>query len=793
MESVKEIKEISANHNSTGSVVPKPNLPISIEDQLVKPVVFDFKDIRLSMLSLVGNKGAHLGEMTQMGFPVPPGFTITTEASPLVLKTGYETIQAQVKSALARLEQTTEKGFGYAKNPLLVSVRSGAVVSMPGIMDTVLNIGLNKEIVEKRNEEFYDDCFNRLVSSFAKNVYGIRDFDNMFRPDSKKTKREMAFSGIDFIDHYLGLKFPESPEEQLEKAVTAVFKSWNSSRVQEYRKVEGITSDAGTAVNVQSMVFGNRDNNSLTATFFTRNPSTGEKGLFGSFIKAEQGEALVSGGNSLSLDNLDNKMYRIFEELGSSLEIKFGGAIQEVEATVEQGRPYILQTRKGRCTPIASIRMLIDSAREGVITPKQAISSIKVEELKNLQQKAINPNKEYRVLAKGTAVCPGIVTGRLAYSRSFTRRLKEAGYKAIFFTEKLNPEDIAAISESDGIFTSESTDNQVSHAIVIARGKNKPCVTGVSSLKRNGSRIHNGYSYPLEEGDYLTINANGGEIIKGGVELIDVGFGNELEGILELSRPFVDQKMLVIAKNVDELRRAPKTNQVIYVPSLTEEKLERIKLVCQGDKANRKILEEKLRNEYTSALTEARNYANPPVIGLYSQETFRMLSGDERRFQFKKAVLEELAEGQAVPPKSTKPQLVYGAEFTYEHQKVKVIKTCGSCGIKVEDCKSGNTQCLNNAEVSKYFDVGSNTEINFAVKLAELIKNAPKKINTKDAYYMQTNALKYAASKAKAKKVLSTDYNPLNKLVTVQGTVYRVVNNKDLYLETLALAQEAIK
>lgn len=500
--------------------------------------IYSFSEGNQKMKDLLGGKGANLAEMTNLGLPVPPGFTITTEVCNYFLEkdeypTGFE---HDLNEKLDELEHSTKKSFGSKTNPLLVSVRSGSKFSMPGMMDTILNLGLNDDtvaaMIEKTgNARFCYDSYRRFVTMFANVVMGVgHDHFEEALESAKKEKgveldTEMGAEdwkklvGIykEIVKTYAKREFPEEPREQLRMAIEAVFSSWNNKRAITYRNMHGYAHNLGTAVNVQSMVFGNMGEQSGTGVAFTRNPSTGEHYFFGEFLLNAQGEDVVAGIRTPEkIDSLKEKIPAAYEKL-FEIQLKLESHykdMQDIEFTIEEGKLYMLQTRNGKRTVAAAIKVAIDMVAEGLITKHEALKRIEPNQLNQLLHPSIDSKAKLEVLAKGLPASPGAAAGKIVFNADTAYDMAEAGEKVILVRKETSPEDIHGMHAAQGILT--STGGMTSHAAVVARGMGKCCIAGckdaqvdeaTKTLKINGE--------VFGEGDVITLNGSTGEVIKG--------------------------------------------------------------------------------------------------------------------------------------------------------------------------------------------------------------------------------------------------------------------------------------
>lgn len=524
------------------------------------------------MKALLGGKGANLAEMTNIGLPVPPGLTITTEACSAYYENGGklpEAIMNEVKEYLEVVEKQAGKKFGDLENPLLVSVRSGASISMPGMMDTVLNLGLNEETVvsvakNTNNERFAYDAYRRFIQMFSDVVLEIpkHEFEDILTEQKKEQgvdfDQELSVDSLKaLIQKYKklvldesGKPFPSDPLEQLSLAIDAVFRSWNNDRAIIYRNLNKISHDIGTAVNVQSMVFGNMGNDSGTGVAFTRNPSTGENLLYGEFLTNAQGEDVVAGIRTpRPISELKDEMpeiYKQFTEIANMLEQKYQD-MQDIEFTIERGRLYMLQTRNGKRTAQASVRVAYEMANEGLITKEQAIMMVEPDQLNQLLHRQIDPNAELNVIAKGLPASPGAASGHVVFDSDEAEFLGKGGKKVLLVRTETTPDDIHGIIVSQGILTSRG--GMTSHAAVVARGMGKPCVCGCESLvvdyNKKEITVNN---YKIKEGDVVSIDGATGRVILGEVPMKDPEMAEEYINILKWADEF---KKLTVRANAD--------------------------------------------------------------------------------------------------------------------------------------------------------------------------------------------------------------------------------------------------
>lgn len=545
-----------------------------------KRYIYPFREGRADMKDLLGGKGANLAEMLRIGLPVPPGFTITTEACLEFLdKKGpfLEGLWPAVRDAVSGMEKETGKTFGGSSNPLLVSVRSGAAVSMPGMMDTILNLGLNDETVkilaaESGDERFAYDSYRRFIQMYADVVLGIESstMDNVIT----QTKRSL---GVEYdyevpadawkkvIEKFKQVvtrehdePFPTDPWEQLKKAVVAVFNSWNTPRAKTYRKINRIPDTLGTAVNVVTMVFGNLGEDCGTGVCFTRNPATGEKVLYGEFLTNAQGEDVVAGiRNPEPIAELAQEMPKAHEELleVASLLEKHYKDMQDIEFTIEKGKLYILQTRTAKRTAKAAVNTAVDMYEEGLIDAVQAVSRVTPDQVEQLLHKQIDPEASYDVLAKGLPASPGAAVGEVVFEADEAERRGNSGEAVILVRPETTPDDIHGLFAAQGVLTSRG--GMTSHAAVVARGIGKPCVSGCEAVQIDleGERMQVGDT-AVKKGDIITIDGTKGEVIVGKVPLVQPSFSEEFRELLDVADTISDLQVWANADTPEDARRA---------------------------------------------------------------------------------------------------------------------------------------------------------------------------------------------------------------------------------------------
>ena len=519
--------------------------------------------------NLLGGKGANLAEMCSLGLPVPPGFTITTEACNWYYANGKSyppELKAQVEAALAEVGRIAGRSFGDPANPLLVSVRSGARASMPGMMDTVLNLGLNDETVlslvrESGDERFAYDSYRRFIQMYSDVVLGLDHevFEEILEDEKAHLGHELDtdFSADEWkriigiykarVQEELEREFPQDPHEQLRGAIGAVFSSWMNARAITYRRLHEIPESWGTAVNVQAMVFGNLGETSATGVAFTRNPSTGEKALYGEFLVNAQGEDVVAGirtpqnitesariaagSDRPSLQKLMPEAFAAFTEICDRLE-KHYRDMQDLEFTIERGKLWMLQTRSGKRTARAALKIAVDMANEGLISKEEAVLRIDPASLDQLLHPTIDPKSKRDIVGTGLPASPGAATGEIVFSSAEAEEARKAGRKVILVRVETSPEDIHGMHAAEGILTTRG--GMTSHAAVVARGMGKPCVSGAGSLRvdtRAGTLIAMGYT--LRAGDVITIDGGTGQVLNGTVDMLQPELSGDFAAIME--------------------------------------------------------------------------------------------------------------------------------------------------------------------------------------------------------------------------------------------------------------------
>jgi pyruvate,orthophosphate dikinase len=584
--------------------------------------VYEFSDDvgSADVLALCGGKGSGLMRMRGLGLPVPEGFVITTEACVSYIENGKmpEGLMDEVKENLKRVEEATGRGFGDPENPLLVSVRSGAPVSMPGMMDTVLNLGLNDETVRglarsTDDERFARDSHRRFIQAFGEIVLGVPG--HLFEEEIEKMKEErgveadteltaddleeLAVRFKEIVAEEADVGVPEDPYEQLELAIGAVFDSWLGERAVAYRREYGIPDSLGTAVTVQRMVFGNMGDTSATGVAFTRNPATGEQGLFGEFLLNAQGEDVVAGIRTPrplpEMEAVLPTAYGQFLETAERLEREYGD-MQDMEFTVERDKLYMLQTRSGKRTAAAALRIARDMAEEGLISHAEAVLRVEPAVLEQLLHPRIDPEAELDVLAHGLPASPGAATGKIVLTAGEAKERAAGGEAVLLVRRETNPDDVEGMIAARGVLT--ALGGMTSHAAVVARGMGKPAVTGCNALKidRTSGTVRLG-GETFEAGDVLTIDGSDGSVIRGEAPLVEPEPSEDFETVLRWAD---EARALGVRANADtpeDARRARELGAQGIGLCRTEH------MFMQGERL--KIMREMILSEGDEALVEA--------------------------------------------------------------------------------------------------------------------------------------------------------------------------------------------
>ena len=546
-----------------------------------KKLVYSFAEGDGQDKKLLGGKGANLCEMTQIGLNVPPGFVITTEACLDYLSANEipDGLMASIREAITGLEAATGRKFGAADNPLLVSVRSGSALSMPGMMDTILNLGLNDEtlaglIEQTGDERFAYDAYRRFIQLFGKVALGIDDekFDEHFNDVKERVGvkadvgleaahlREISEKFLLVVRQETGDEFPQDVMRQLQLAVEAVFRSWMGKRAVDYRREFNITPEManGTAVNICTMVFGNMGNDCATGVGFTRNPGTGENEMFGEYLTNAQGEDVVAGIRTPKpLTEMEKEMpeqYAQLVELRNKLESHYG-EVQDYEFTIEKGTLYCLQTRNGKMNAAAQVKTSVDMFREGLISRDQALLRIEPEILEQLLHPTLDPDSTDEPVAHGLPASPGAASGKCVFDADLAEKLGTTGEQVILVREETRPEDIHGFFAAEGILTSRG--GKTSHAAVVARGMGKPCVAGAEGITVDVAlRLAHVGGHVIHEGDIITLDGGTGEVYLGAIPTLDADFSDDLRTLLEWADETADLEVMANADTPDAARRA---------------------------------------------------------------------------------------------------------------------------------------------------------------------------------------------------------------------------------------------
>jgi len=535
------------------------------------------------MKDILGGKGANLAEMAGIGLPVPAGFTVSTEVCSSFAKLGNKIpfeVEEEILLNLKKLEDITQQKYGGKVNPLLVSVRSGAKFSMPGMMDTVLNLGLNDQMLEPLTKKSGDrrfalDCYRRLIQMFGDVVLGIpkRKFEEILREKkiekkvvkdfelSEEILEEIISDYKNLIQKDTGKEFPQDVIEQLLMAISAVFESWNNPRARTYRRLNNIPDDLGTAVNIQQMVFGNIGEKSATGVGFTRNPASGEKELFGEYLFNAQGEDVVAGIRTPDpLESLEKKMaaaYKELKEITTRLEKHYRDA-QDFEFTIQEEKLYMLQTRSGKRTGMAAVKIAVDMVEEGLVSKEEALLMIEPEALNQLLHPVFDAEEKgkHQVLARGLAASPGAAAGQAVFTADEAVDWERKGKKVILVREETSPDDIHGMSASQGILT--ATGGMTSHAAVVGRQMGKPSVVGCAEIKpEEAKRFFNVGKTKVKEGEWISIDGTSGEVLQGQIptqpsEIIQVIRGNKKPKESKIYQDFT--KLLSWADQIRKLK-----------------------------------------------------------------------------------------------------------------------------------------------------------------------------------------------------------------------------------------------
>jgi pyruvate,orthophosphate dikinase len=529
-----------------------------------------------TMKALLGSKGANLAEMANIGIPVPPGFTVSTQVCNAYLEKNAlpDDVRSQVQAAVARLERATGRTFGGEREPLLVSVRSGAAISMPGMMDTILNLGLNDRTVEAlaaqgQNPTFAYDSYRRLVQGYGGVVFGLKAQPGESDPfeaaleaakQSRGVHREIDLPVEDLkglVERFKAIvarsavsPFPEDPWAQLWGAIEAVFRSWQGRRAVDYRRVHRIPDDLGTAVNVVAMVYGNMGEESGTGVAFTRNPSTGEPQLYGEFLVNAQGEDVVAGvRDPQPIADMAERLptaYRQLTQTAQQLERHYRD-VQDIEFTVERGTLYLLQTRTGKRTGKAAVRVAVDMVREGLLTRAEALRRVAPDQLDQLLHPTVDPDQEITVIARGLPASPGAAVGKVVFDADRTAELAARGEPVILVRRETSPDDFHGMAVARAILTARG--GMTSHAAVVARGMGKCCVAGAKDLDVDeANRVFRSQGHEVREGDWITLDGSAGRVILGQARLVEP---TPTDDFTELMRWADETRELRVRTNAD--------------------------------------------------------------------------------------------------------------------------------------------------------------------------------------------------------------------------------------------------
>lgn len=548
----------------------------------MKKFVYNFKEGNKDMKSLLGGKGANLAEMTNIGLNVPPGFTVTTEACIQYdeeEKTLWPQLLDEIFEKLAQLEDETGKTFGHGENPLLVSVRSGSVFSMPGMMDTILNLGLNDETVislikKSGNERFSYDSYRRFIQMFSDVAMGVsksnfeRELEKMKHEKGCENDTDLDASDLKLlVERYkeiykreLKTDFPQDTKEQLKLSLKAVFESWNNPRAVIYRNLNEISHKLGTAVNIQSMVFGNMGDRSGTGVAFTRNPATGENKVFGEFLMNAQGEDVVAGIRTpLSIDELESIMPAVYDQFMKTTQIleNHYRDMQDIEFTIEDEILYLLQTRTGKRTAKAAVNIAVDLVEEGKITKLESVGRIDPHMLEQLLHPSFDEKevKNHELLAKGLPASPGAASGHIYFTADRAVEAKEKGIPVILVRQETSPEDIAGMINSEGILTARG--GMTSHAAVVARGMGKCCVAGCQDIRIDEhAKTMKVKDMVLTEGDVISLDGSTGGVYLGSIPKASTSLIENFEVFMQYVNDFKTMKVRANADNARDAKKA---------------------------------------------------------------------------------------------------------------------------------------------------------------------------------------------------------------------------------------------
>ena len=550
---------------------------------MTEKFIYDISEGDASMKPILGGKGAGVAEMMRLGVPVPDGFTVTTAACVETMNNNGEWpdgLREQIAEGLKRFEERTGRTLGGKDNPLLVSVRSGAVVSMPGMMDTILNLGISDDTVaavaaEADNERFAWDCYRRFIQMYGEVVEGISGHLYEDALSAKKAEKgvegdtdltaedlkELVAEFKQISDEALGGAWTTDPVEQLYRAVDAVFRSWGNPRAEVYRKANNISRDLGTAVNVMQMVFGNRGETSATGVCFTRNPSTGEKGIYGEFLTNAQGEDVVAGIRTpRHLSEMEEVLPEAYHELLDTIARLEGHYkdMQDLEFTIENGKLYMLQTRNGKRTAAAALKIASDLVDEGVIDKAEALRRIEPAQLDQLLHPAIDPSNTAKPITKGLPASPGAAVGGLVFDADTAAEKGEKGEAVVLVRYETTPDDIHGVLVAQGVLTAHG--GMTSHAAVVARGFGKPCVAGATTIKIDveGKKLTIG-DHVFNEGDVVTLNGSTGEVFGEALKLIPPRINEDFQRVVAWAD---EVRTMGVRANADNFEDASKAREL---------------------------------------------------------------------------------------------------------------------------------------------------------------------------------------------------------------------------------------
>jgi pyruvate,orthophosphate dikinase len=644
-----------------------------------KKYVYDFNEGDASMKALLGGKGANLAQMSKIGLPVPPGFIITTDACKAYWTEGenlLDEIWPDVRAAVSRVEESAGKKFGSLENPLLVSVRSGAPVSMPGMMDTILNLGLNDETVEvlakvSGDPRFAYDSYRRFIQMFSDVVLGVSaglfeerlagtrkslgvGFDHQIPADSLKK----LIGEYKLIVKDAGAEFPLDPEKQLKLAIDAVFRSWNTPRANTYRKIHGISGELGTAVNVLSMVFGNLGDDCGTGVCFTRNPSNGENKLYGEYLMNAQGEDVVAGIRTPSpIAELEKVMPEVFGEfarIAGLLETHYKD-MQDIEFTVERGRLHILQTRGGKRTAAAAVKIAMDMYREGLIDAPTAVSRVEPDQVEQLLHPQIDRTARFEVLAKGLPASPGAAVGRVVFDADEAAAADREN-PVILVRPETTPDDIHGLFAAKGVLTSHG--GMTSHAAVVARGMGKPCVSGAESVKINlqAQKFTVG-DVTVRKGDFISLDGSQGFVILGKMALREPEFSDDFSRLLDMANKESKLEVWSNADTPEDARRARGFGAVGIGLCRTEHMF----MAADRLPSMQKMVVASTKEERIAALSQLESMQRDDFIGIFEAMdgypvTIRLL--DPPLHEFLPKIPEFEKELASIDPASPRAQVI---------------------------------------------------------------------------------------------------------------------------------------